>query len=213
MVVAYLPLLRAQQAKLMTETVRIVRGGVVLHNNVPARITQQRMFTEPGDPNDANLRSTQEYGVTIPYTYTGVRVSDIVERIDGSLSIIVGEALTTDTWITAVRLWGTSPKTATPHVSVTLWRYQPNIDDYVAFGPYDVQVVLGRNQPAEVPARFSPAAQSASQGGTLIGGMGFAPEVDDRFTLEGRSCVIDYVLPIQPQRVEARFVMDVTGTR
>lgn len=214
MVVPYLPLLRAQQLKLMTETIRVVRNGDVIYNNVPARITQEREYTEPGDPKDANMRARAEYGITIPYTYTGVAVGDTVERTDGSLSVIVGEALVADTWIVAVRLWGTRPKQAAPVVeSLELWRYDEDIDDYVAVGPFDVQVVFDRTRPSSTEPRFSPAAQSADQGGYLIGNLSFTPQVDDRFTLAGGAYVIDQVLPLQPQRIEARFIADTTGAR
>jgi hypothetical protein len=204
-------MLRQAQLALMTETVRVIRNGVTVYASVPARITASRLFTEPGDPHDANLRSTREVGFTLPYTYD-VHVGDVIEKTDGSLSTIAGEVLTDDTWKTALRVWATRPKLATPTVTITIYRYQPPpIDDWTNVGNYDVQVVFDRVAPFSSPLRYSPAGRSSYQGGTVVGGLSFAPMLDDRFTINGMACIITEVLPVQPQHVEAKFTVDVGG--
>lgn len=211
MVLSYVPALRRIQESLMTDRVRIVRRGVIVANNVPARITSSRLFAEPADPHDANLRSTSEWGFTLPVG-TSVQVSDTIEKTDGSLSAIIGEVIDKDTWETAVRVWATRPKSATPTTDVTLWRYQSGLDDWSQVGTFAVQVVFDRVAPVATPLRYAPAGRSSYQGGTLIGSiLSFTPEIDDRFTLGGHGCVITQVLPHQPQHVEAKFIMDEGG--
>lgn len=210
MVLSYVPMLRTVQEQLMTDRVRIVRVGDVIANNVPCRITAARLFAEPADPHDANLRSVSEWGFTLP-SGTDIAVSDAIEKTDGSLSAIVGEVVSGDTWETAVRVWATRPKSATPTVTVTLWRYQSGLDDFSQIGTYDVQVVFDRVSPRSTPIRYAPAGRSTYQGGTLIGDLDFTAEVDDRFTLDGLACVVTQVLPQQPQRIEAKFIMDEGG--
>lgn len=222
MVVSYLPMLRAAQEVLMTDVVQVVRDGVVIHADVPARITASRLFAEPGDPHDANLRSTQEFGFTIPALYSDVIVGDTIEKLDGGgnvmLSVIAGEVMSHDTWMTAVRIWATRPKTATPLVDVQLWRYDNATQDYVKLltglgDPFvqTVQVVFDRIQPNETPLRYSPGGRTSYQGGTLIGDLSFDVRLDDRFTLNTYGCIVDEVLPMQPQHIEAHFVMDLSG--
>lgn len=217
MVLPYLPSLRAVQTNLMTDRVQVVRDGDVVYEDVPARVVSSRLFSEPGDPHDANLRSTQEYGFTIPYTYTGVRVADVIEQLDVDdnviLSVIAGEVLAGDTWSTAIRIWGTRPKLATPTTSVTLWRFDTGTDDYIEYETFDVQVVFDRVQPEETPLRYAPAGRSSYQGGVLVGDLTFTPAVDDRFALGAYGCIIDAVMPIQPQHIEAHFKMDMSGVR
>lgn len=210
MVLAYIPQLRAVQEALMTDRVQIVRRGVIVANNVPARITSSRLFAEPADPHDANLRSTSEWGFTLPFG-TSVRVSDTIEKTDGSLSAIVGEVVDGDTWELAVRVWATKPKSATPTTDVTLYRYQSGIDDWSSIGTFAVQIVFDRVAPTATPIRYAPAGRSSYQGGTLIGTLTFTPQIDDRFTLDGFACVITQVLPQQPQHREAKFIMDEGG--
>lgn len=216
MVLPFLPALRNVQNNLMTDRIQVRRNGVLVYTDVPARTVASRLFAEPGDPHDANLRSTQEVGFTIPYTYTGVRVSDVIEQVDENnaitLSVIAGEVMGGDTWSTAVRIWGTKPKTATPTVAITLYRYSSGTDDYELFGTFDVQLVFDRVQPTETPLRYSPAGHASYQGGVLIGDLTFVPQIEDRFTLDGYGCIIDNVLPQQPQHVEAHFLMNISGT-
>ena len=213
MVVQYLPLLRTKHEELMTDLVRIVRNGSVIYDNVPARLVQEREQTEPGDPHDASDRAMHEYGATIPYTYTNVREGDLCEKTDSSLSFIVGEAITTGTWLLAVRLWGSRPKVATPTVTISVWRYNSGIDDFANIGNFDVQLIFARVKALETPVRFSPDVQAAMQEGVVVGTTSFTPEIDDRFTYGGYSFVIDQILPSQTQRVEAHFVMDSVGAR
>lgn len=210
MVLQYVPALRALQESLMTDRVRIIRIGAIVANNVPARITSSRLFAEPADPHDANLRSLSEWGLTMPKG-TDARVSDTIEKTDGSLTLIIGEVVTGDTWETAVRVWATKPKSATPLTEVTLYRYQSGLDDWAMFATYMVQVVFDRVAPESTPIRYAAAGRSSYQGGTLIGPMSFAPLIDDRFTLGGKGCVITQVLPQQPQHIEAKFIMDEGG--
>jgi hypothetical protein len=212
MVVALLPVLRASQRRLMTETVDVYRAGILVHANVPARITSSRLFTEPADPHDANLRSTSEWGFTLPWSVE-VLVADTIVFHAGANSAIVGEVLQDDTWKTATRVWATRPKTATPPVSITFYRYSSGSDDWVSVGAHTVQVVFDRVAALETPLRYSPAGRSSYQGGTLIGDLTFAPVVDDRFALNSYACIIDAVLPNQPQHVEAHFLMDMSGAR
>lgn len=214
MVYSFQPMLaplRAIQRALMTEECAIKRDGSLIAT-VACRKHKDRLFSEPGDPQDANLRSTQEWGFTFPEG-TDVEVSDTVEGPDGSPSIIVGEVLRGDTWEIAVRVWGTEPKTATPHTTVTLWRYDSDDDDWAEAWTGDVQVVYDRNKPIESPVRFVPAGRSVYKGGAIVGPLDMDVRVGDRFTLDGFAANITYVLPEQPQRVEAHFDLDVSGPR
>jgi hypothetical protein len=205
-----IPALKAIQERQMTETLDIIRHGTTVATAVPCRLHSGRLFSEPGDPQDANMRATSEFGITVPLG-TDVEIGDTIVARGGALRLIAGEVMKHDTWATAIRIWATRPKNTTPMTSVTLWRYNAAIDDWEIAGTWDVQVVYDRNQPQEPPVRFSPAASARLKGGWLIGDLTFAPKVGDRFTLEGYACVIREVYPLQPQHIEAKFSMDISG--
>lgn len=214
MITLNLPHLRTLQESLMTESCRIVREGVVIDTGIPCRKTSSRLFAEPGDPQDANMRSMAEWGWTMPID-VDVQVGDAVELTDGSLSTIAGEVLQDDTWVIATRVWATRPKTASPTTTVSLYRFNDGVDDYVLVGTFDVQIVYDRISPEETPIRYAQAARTFSKGGWIIGALGFAPQVGDTFNLgpQDYAAVITEVLPFQPQRVEARFTVDTGGPR
>jgi hypothetical protein len=160
------------------------------------------------------VRSMREWGWTIPWSYKElVRVGDYIEKMDGSLSTIAGEVLKDDTWATAVRIWATRPKSAVGDTSIILIRYQEGIDDYQPVGTYLVKVHYDRNQPVEVPTRFATQGQTLYKGGSVIGDLDFDVQQGDRFALDGYQCTVEYVLPQQPQWIEARFVIDISGAR
>jgi hypothetical protein len=198
------------QEREFSETCTISRHGTVIATGVPCRIHSGRLFAEPGDPQDANMRATSEFGLTMPKT-TDIAIGDTITARGGELILIAGEVMKHDTWATATRVWATRPKNTTPMVTITLWRYNPVIDDWETAGTHNVQVVYDRNQPQEPPVRFSPAASSRLKGGWLIGDLTFNPKVGDRFTLEGYACTIREVYPLQPQHIEAKFSMDISG--
>jgi hypothetical protein len=181
----------------------------------PCRLHDGRLFAEPADPLDANIRSMHEFGFTFPVG-TDVRTSDTIENADGTVSIIAGEDQSRDTWATAVRIWGNKPKTATPWVPIVLWRWNAIAEDYVALPEQVVQIVYSRNEPIETPLRYSPAARSVSRDLYLLGPVGgpFDVQMGDTFTLDGGEAgVVLEVLSHQPQRIEARCQMDEGGVR
>lgn len=214
MVLTYLPQLRALQAMLMTDRCSIWRQGVLLQMDHPCRVHKDRLFSETGDPQDANLRSMQEWGVTLPPD-TDVMIGDVVvfPTFNRDISVIVGEVLQGDTWETATRAWGTEPKLATPEVTVTLWRYDPDVDDWLEADVITGNIVYDRNQPVEAPVRFSPAGQAMYKNGTFVVPLGTDIRVGDRFTLYDLAAVVTMVLPGQPQHIEARFSLDISGER
>src|SRR6478609_9378969 len=173
MVIALLPALRSMQNQLMTDVIDIYDGLTLVAEDVPARVTSSRLFSEPADPHDANLRSTSEWGFTIPYDQP-CEVSYTIKFGPGKAqSCIVGEVLQDDTWKTATRIWATRPKTATPGIILVLSRYDPDTDDFAELDPQEVQVVFDRVAPTQTPLRYAPAGRSSYQGGTLIGDLTF----------------------------------------
>jgi hypothetical protein len=210
MVLPFLPLLRATQNRLMTQTVDIYRRGVQIGFNVPCRIHNNRLLAEPADPSDANMRSVMEWGFTMPIG-TDCHVGD--RLICGSIDVIAGEALSTDTWATAVRVWATRPREVTAYMEMTFYRGNSVDASMIALGPYTVRLVYDRNQPAETPVRYTPAAHSQNKGGWFIGDLSFGVQPGDRFMLDGYGGVITEVLPKQPQHIEAKFIFDEGGPR
>lgn len=207
----FTPMLKSIQEATMTDRCKITREGVVVLSDIKCRVTNSRLFTEPGDPQDANMRSTREWGWTLPIG-TDVRVADEISKMDGSLACIIGEVISGDTWQVATRAWGTIPKTATPHVTITLVRLdEGGTDDWVEIGSYDVQVVWDRFAPKDTPLRYAPAAHAEYKGGWVIGNMDFPARIADRFMLDGRAGVITHVAALQPQRIEAKFELDISG--
>lgn len=213
-----LPLLRAVQRNLMTETVTISRydatadGEVVVATLVPCRKTDSRLFAEPADPQDANLRSLHEAGFTLPIG-TGTRVGDRL-TLPSTEDYIAGEVLAIDTWVTAERVWANRPKTATPFVRLVLFRD----NDQDGFPEFDlpaqyVQLVYDRIAPEETPIRYAPGARTSYKGGSFLGPRTFNVRQGDVFTLGGYAGTIEWVLPYQPQRTEARFVLDISGVK
>lgn len=204
--------LRAFHNELMTNTLDTYRGGSLYLSDVPCRVTSNRLFAEPADPYDANIRSMAEWGFTCP-AGTDIQVGDrILCTTQGlALDLIAGEVVAGDTWELAVRVWCNKPKTATPGYEIVLLRFDMNTEEYVALDPQHVQVVYDRNQPEETPIRYSPAVRSSYKSGWLIGDLTFDVQVDDRFVLDGYAGVITQVLPGQPQRIEAQFRLDFGG--
>lgn len=210
----FVPDLREFQESLMTNTLDTYRAGSIHLTDVPCRVTSNRLFAEPADPYDANVRSMAEWGFTVPHG-TDVVVGDRIVCVSQGLTLDLnaGEVVAGDTWETAVRIWCNKPKTATPHVSIVLWRYNTGTDDFVALSAQDVQVVYDRNAPVETPLRYSPATRSSYKGGWLVGDPTFDVAAEDRFVLDGYHGIISQVLPEQPQRIEAAFILDVGGPR
>lgn len=211
-IITYLDRLRSLQESLMTDTCRIVRDGIEIADDVPCRLSAQRLFTEPGDPSDANMRSMLEWAWTLPWDQD-VQPGDYVELTDGSLSTIIGEVLNKDTWKVATRCFGTRPKQATPNITIALYRYQSGADDWILHDTFEVRIVYDRNAADETPVRYSPASSSRLKAGWVIGDLSFDPEVGDRFTIGGQAAYIIEVLPEQPQRVEAKFELDLGGVQ
>jgi hypothetical protein len=195
-----------------TESCRIVRNGTVIATNVPCRLHNARLFTETPDPQDANVRSMAEWGWTLPLG-TDVDWGDYIELSDGSLSTIAGEVLKWDTWATAIRVWATRPKVVVRDTQITLVRPNDTNDDLQIVGTYWVNIIYDRNQPEEVPIRFSPQGHTLSKGGIVIGDLAFPARSGDLFEYSGLQCRIEYVLPGQPQHIEARFTADISGVR
>lgn len=206
----FTPYLRSIQESLMSERCRILRNGVEIATNVHCRKTSSRLFAEPPDPSDANMRSMQEWGWTVPLG-TDVEIGDTVELMDGSLSTIAGEVMKDDTWASAIRIWATRPKTSTPHTSVTLWRFSDADEEWQEVDTFDVQIVWDRNRPTDTPLRYAPAARTTYKGGWIIGDADLDVRVSDRFSLDGKAAFVTDVAPFQPQRVEAKFQLDISG--
>lgn len=209
---------RALQERLMTDRCRVQRDTgadvVVVADDIPCRIHKDRLYSEPGDPQDANFRSTQEWGFTLPVG-VDVAIADYMECPDKGVSVIVGEVLHKYTWQMATRVWGTEPKVSTPTAIVPFSRYDPVLDDWDVLGDLAVQVVYDRNQPSSTPVRFVPGGRAVYKGGAFIVAKdaAFMPRQGDRFTLDGLGGHVEYVLPEQPQHVEVRFQIDISGER
>lgn len=211
------PAFRALQAMQATSVCTVTRNGVVVYSDIPCRKHKERLFSEPPDPQDANMRSMQEWAITFGDVYA-LRVGDTVSW--GAMSVIAGEvngAGEGDLDI-VTRVWATEPKTSTPTFVLTLFRFDPDApgapaDGFIQVGPFDVQIVYDRNQPAATPLRYSPAAQSEAKGGWIVADLALDIQPGDRFSLGDFACVVDHVLPLQPQRTEARFTMDISGAR
>jgi len=211
---SYLPALEMTHRQLMTDTMDVIRYGVTVATGIPCRATSNRLFAEPADPQDANMRSMSEWGVTYPIG-VDVNVGDrlVITTPVLTMDIIVGEVVEGDTWQIASRARGNRPKEATPQISVVLLRYDMLTDIWSEQPAQLVNVVYDRNQPKSTPVRFVPSGQTSYQGGWLIGDQDFDVRVDDRFTIDDLAGIIVEVLPLQPQRTEARFVLDVSGVR
>lgn len=212
MVLQFVPRLRQVQRMLMTDTVDIFRGVTEVGHEIPCRVHTSRLFAEPADPSDANMRSMSEWGFTCPWD-TDVQIGDqliVGTRIDS----IAGEVLLDDTWKTAVRIWATRPKVATARTVVTFWRGNYDDDSMTQIGPFTVQIVYDRNKAIEPPIRYVPAGRAQYKTGWFVGGMELhAVQPEDRFMFEGFAGIVTEVLPGQPQHVEVRFVMDEGGAR
>lgn len=204
--------LRVFQVDLMTDTLSVYRAGLLHLSNVPTRATSNRLFAEPADPYDANIRSMAEWGFTCPPA-TDVMVSDrILCTTQGiALDLIAGEVVAGDTWENAVRIWCNKPKTATPGYDIVLLRFNMTTEVFDSLPPQHVQVVYDRNAPEETPIRYSPAIRSSFKSGWLIGDLDFDVQVDDRFVFDGYAGIVVQVLPGQPQRIEAQFQLDFGG--
>ena len=207
----FTPYLRVIQEDLMTERCRIIRDSVLVVDDVPCRVTSSRLFAEPPDPSDANMRSMQEWGWTLPLGFD-VEVGDTLEKMDGSLSTIAGEVMKDDTWATAIRVWATRPKSSVPHTTVTIWRFDDTAEVWAEQDTYDVQVVWDRNRPEETPVRYAPAARTMYKGGWIIGALAMDVRVGDRFALGDNAAFIVDVAMFQPQRTEAKFRIDISGS-
>lgn len=192
----------------MTDSLSIYRDGSLIASDVRCRSHANRLFAEPADPYDANVRSMAEWGFTVPKG-TDVRVGDriVCTTQSQTLDLIVGEVVRADTWEVAVRIWANKPKTATERRWIVLVR------GGVELPPQYVQVVFDRNELKYPPLRYSPAAEVRYKGGWLIGDLDFDVQTEDTFTLDGYAGVISHVLPAQPQRKEAFFMIDMSGVR
>ena len=211
MVLPFVPGLRRVQEMLMTESAAIYRHGVLVSPAVPCRIHVSRLFAESADPSDANMRSMSEWGFTMPWN-TNVEIGD--QLLSGVIDCVAGEVLQHDTWKTAVRVWATRPKLATPQTTLTFYRPN-NVDNNLALvGTFTVQVVFDRNKPVEPPIRYVPGGRAFWKGGWFVGEMELAVLLpEDRFVLDGMAGVVVEILPIQPQHMEVRFLIDEGGVR
>ena len=216
MVLPYVAVGKALQESLMTDTCTIMRNGSVVATDVRCRFHSFRLFTETPDPTDANTRSMSEWGWTLPLG-TDVAIGDTIFNAD--VSTIAGEVLHKfDTWGMAIRVQATMPKDAIADTAITLYRFNDDTEVWDDIGDYMVAIHYDRNLPTETPPRFAPAGTALYKGGTVVGDLDFVPKNGDRFTLindagEKLPCVVQFLLPGQPQRHEARFEIDVAGPR
>lgn len=211
----FIPFAQDIQESLMTDACTITRNGSVVYDSIPCRVHHERLFTETPDPQDANTRSTFEWAWTMP-AGTLVQVADVVTKDGSSISSIIGEVMLGGTWETAARAWGTSPKDAVQPTTITLMRYNSGTDEFDSVGSFVVTIHYDRNLPEETPARYSPTGSASYKGGTVAGTLSFTPQVGDRFNIGTNPIIpasIVYVLPNQPQRVEARFEAEISGHR
>jgi hypothetical protein len=212
-VVPYLSVLRAAHSALLTDSCTIYRNGVQVGGIIPCRIHSSRLLTETPDPTDANTRSLSEWGWTLPMG-TNVQIGDEIRKADGTLNTIVGEVLhSQDTWGLAVRVWSSKPKDAVALTAITVKRFNETTETWSTLGTFNVRIHYDRNLPTETPVRFSPAGTTLYKSGVVAGDMTFDVQPGDRFKHNGLAYVIDFRLPDQPQRKEARFEVDVSGAR
>ena len=102
--------------------------------------------------------------------------------------------------------------TAVP-VAVTISRYQTGADDWSA--PVDAQIVWDRTQPEETPVRYAPSGTALYKGHADHRPAALRHQDGDRFVIEpsGTPATVQYVLPGQPQRTEARLKPTSPGPR
>jgi hypothetical protein len=211
-----LPLLRATQEALMIDTCQVTRLGVLVAwprtgaTSVPCRLGEERTFAEPADPYDANIRSLSEWALTLPWDMVVVE-SDKLSVPAKALELIAGDTNQPQTDLIALRVYATKPKAAVQWVSLTLYRDTDKDGIWSPIPLQTVQVFFDRVEPLEVPLRYSPAARTRYQGGRFAKEPPFNVLKDDSFKLNGFSGVITDVLPNQPQRIEARFRLDLGG--
>ncbi|MDQ3168366.1 MAG: hypothetical protein M3P94_06935 [Chloroflexota bacterium] len=199
----------------MTETCTVYRNGILHLAFVRCRVFSDRLLADQPDPQDANMRSIASWGFTMP-SNTDVRLGDrlVINRLSGTIiDVIVGEVVQGDTWEVAMRAWGNRPKIATPQLTLVLWRWNEAAQDFLSLPAQAINIVYDRNEAVEPTIRYSPAGQSSLKGGFLIGGLTFDVKTGDRFDTGGSGGVVTEVLPHQPQRIEARFVIDTSGLR
>lgn len=213
MVLPFIQAGRALQERLMTDTAEIsLADGTIIAASVACRVHHERLFSETPDPIDANTRSMFEWVWTFP-AGTNVEVGYYIRKPAWDRYTIVGEVMKDGTWEMATRAWATEPKDAVQITEIELWRYSEIADDLVSVGTFNVRIHYDRNLPEETPARYSPTTVASYKGGTVVGDLDFDVEVGDRFAIGDYPATISHILPFQPQRIEARFEMDVSGDR
>lgn len=223
--------MRSMQRSIMEDTVSVFRGEfgdeVMVSGGIPCRIDANRLFAEPADPYDANVRSLSEWTLTVP-NGNDVRMADII-RVDRPLNgeksdlisivAIVGELVEGQTHQIVEKFFCTRPKSATPTITLVLWRRDFETDDFTDLPPQTFQLVFKRVDPMDVPLRYLQGGHSSYQGATLIGTLESDIKAGDRFSYVDPNTGDEFsgnvlnVLPVQPQRIEARVVMDLVGAR
>lgn len=227
-------MLKTIQESMMGDTVAIYRGEFgdeyLVSEGIPCRIDANRLFAEPADPYDANVRSLSEWTLITP-SGTDIKISDIV-RVDRpmgspiiSIVAIVGELVEGHTHQLAQKFFCTRPKSAVPNITLILEReiitYDDSTDEetseWIPLDPQEFQLVFKRVDPEDTPLRYMEGGRSSYQGATLVGPLGTDIRNGDRFsyidpnTDKSYSGTVLSVLPIQPQRIEARVLIDVFG--
>lgn len=206
----------------MTDSCLVLRGGSYVTwprmstTIVPCRIGDERTFAEPSDPQDANTRAQSEWAITMPWDFpleVGDACNITLIETGALVNTIVGETNAPQTWITAMRGYGTKPKSSVAVSLITFKRDADNDGEYeLTLGSYDVQVVFERTDPQEIPLRYAEAGRSSYVPVRITI---LEPDAnvmtDDIFLLDGHYGVVRSVVPGQPQQTELRAFVDFGG--
>lgn len=210
--------LRKYQESLMTDSCIVQRDGssvVWPRNNsasIPCRVGYVHTFPASGDPQDGRAKDLSVLAVTMPHDFP-VENADVLTWSGDSF--IVGETNRPQTWLVASRAFVTKQKTAVGMTSLTFTRrnYDTGVVSVVA--TYNVRIIFNKEEPIEIPNRYSLVAGAAFKSVTIIFEDGINPIIqkDDAFEYDNKFGFIQTIVPDQPLRVEAYAWIDFGGSR
>ena len=210
--------MRLFQESLMTDSCAVYRDGVIVpwsRTNavqIPCRVGHVHVFPASGDPLDARAKDLSVIAVTLPFDYD-IKVADQIDYAGETL--IVGETNAPQTWLIAMRAHATKQKSAVGKTSVTFRRRSFDTGAVTTVGTYNVRIIFNKEQPIEVPARYSTVSGSSYRSVTIIFDDGISPplEKDDFFEYDDKFGFVQYIVPNQPIRVEVYAWLDFGSSR
>lgn len=215
---AYISRMRSFQESLMYDSCSVYRSNSSVtwprtsSTTIPCRVGEVKTFPDSGDPQDSSLKALSLWSFTMPHDFP-VEVSDIINY--GGSSYIVGETNKPQSWLVASRAVATRQKTAVSLSSIIFRRRDFDTGSITTVATYSVRVVFTKEDPIEIPSRYSLAANASFRSVRLVFPDGIQPIVqkDDTFEYEGKFGFITTIIPNQPLRVEAMAMIDFGGSR